>query len=244
MHVLWRQLSRADCIHNAGDCPREGQGLADFAGETMRLESINVGRVETVSHRSKSMKTGICKYPVKSSVRLTTEGIPGDAIVDTEHHGGTDQAVYAYSADDYDWWTENTGRDYFPGLFGENLTIRDMPSDMTVGDRLLIGEVVLEVTAARIPCGTFAARMEDSSFGMAFRRAERPGIYFRVLNEGEIEVGDTVIHVESSVSDVTILDLFRYAFELHHDPDVLRRYLEAPLAQRVRANIEAKLAAL
>lgn len=210
----------------------------------MRLESINVGRVETISHGNKSMATGICKNPVKGPVRVTTEGLEGDAIVDTGNHGGVDQAVYAYSADDYDWWSERTDREYFPGQFGENLTISDMPSDMTIGDRLLIGEVVLEATAARIPCSTFAARMEDPGFGLAFRRAERPGIYFRVLNEGEIDVGDAVTHIESEATDVTVLDLFRFAFELHHAPDVLRRYLEAPLAQRVRASIEAKLAAL
>ncbi len=210
----------------------------------MRLESINVGRVETVSHGTNSMRTGICKYPVDSPVRLTVEGVAGDAIVATEHHGGADQAIYAYSADDYDWWAQTTGREYFPGLFGENLTIRDMPSDMTIGDRLLIGEVVLEATSARIPCNTFATRMQDSAFGMAFRKAERPGIYFRVLNEGEVSVGDTVTFVESGDSGVTVLDLFRYAFELKHDAATLRRYLDAPIAARVRANIESKLAGM
>ncbi len=210
----------------------------------MRLESINVGRVETVTHGNKSMTTGICKYPVDGPVRLTADGIPGDAIVATEHHGGVDQAIYAYSADDYDWWADTTGREYFPGLFGENLTIRDMPSDMTIGDRLLIGEVVLEATSARIPCSTFATRMQDSGFGMAFRQAEKPGIYFRVLNEGEVSVGDTVTYVACGDSGVTVLDLFRYAFELRHDAETLQRYLEAPIAERVRANIEGKLASL
>ena len=210
----------------------------------MRLESINVGRVETVAHGNKSMRTGICKYPTEGPVRLTADGIPGDAIVATEHHGGPDQALYAYSADDYDWWARTTDREYFPGLFGENLTIRDMPSDMSIGDRLLIGEVVLEATSARIPCSTFATRMQDSAFGMAFRKAERPGIYFRVLNEGEVSVGDAVTFVASGDAGVTVLDLFRYAFELKHDADTLRRYLDAPLAARVRANIESKLASL
>lgn len=210
----------------------------------MRIESINVGRIETVAHRGKSFETGICKYSVAGPVRLTAEGIPGDQIVATEHHGGADQAVYAYSADDYDWWAETTGREYFPGLFGENLTIRDMPSDMAIGDRLLIGEVVLEATSARIPCSTFAARMQDSGFGMAFRRAERPGIYFRVLNEGEVSAGDTVTYVETGDAGVTVLDLYRYAFATQHDAATLRRFLEAPIAERVRANIESKLASL
>ena len=131
----------------------------------MRIESINVGRVETVRRGDKAMQTGICKRPVAEPVQIGVQGIPGDAIVATEHHGGPDQAIYAYSSDDYDWWAESMGLEVFPGLFGENLTIRDMPSDMTIGDRLLIGEVVLEATAPRIPCDTFAARMDDAGFG-------------------------------------------------------------------------------
>lgn len=210
----------------------------------MRLESINIGRSETVTHGERSFETGICKFPVQGPVAIAREGIPGDAIVATEHHGGADQAIYAYSADDYDWWAARTSRKYSPGLFGENLTIRDMPSDMRIGDRLLIGEVVLEATAPRIPCSTFAARMQDSSFGIAFREAERPGIYFRVLNEGEVAAGDTVTFIENEECEVTILDLFRFYYARQHDAEELRRLLEAPLAERMRVKVESKLAAL
>ena len=219
-------------------------GAWQLTGKGMRLESINVGREETISHGNASMTTGICKRPVDGPVRVTVDGIPGDAIGATEHHGGADQAIYAYGADDYDWWVEHSTHDYFPGLFGENLTIRDMPSNMCIGDRLLIGEVVLEATCARIPCSTFATRMRDPGFGMAFRNAEKPGVYFRVLNEGEVTVGDAVTLVASGEQDVTVVDLFRFYYALQHDADTLRRYLEAPVAERFREKIEAKLAAL
>lgn len=210
----------------------------------MRLESVNVGKAETVNHGERSFVSGICKQPVDGPVEIATEGIAGDAIVSTEHHGGADQAIYAYSADDYDWWASRTSRDFGPGLFGENLTIRDMPSNMRIGDRLLIGEVVLEATAPRIPCSTFAARMQDSTFGMLFREAQRPGIYFRVLNEGEVAAGDSVTFIENEESDVTILDLFHFYHTRQHDAGALRRLLEAPLAQRMRVKVESKLAAL
>ena len=85
--------------------------------------------------------------------------------------------------------------------------------------------------------------MQDRGFGLKFRDAERPGIYFRVLNEGEIETGDPVTFVESGDYDVTILDLFRYKYRQQHDHADLRRYLDAPLATRMRAEIEKKLAA-
>lgn len=207
----------------------------------MRIESINVGRVETVRRGDKTMQTGICKQPVTGSVQIGVEGIPGDAIVSTEHHGGPDQAIYAYSSDDYDWWAKSKGFDVFPGLFGENLTIRDMPSDMTIGDRLLIGEVVLEATAPRIPCDTFAARMGDAGFGLLFRRAERPGVYFRVLHAGEVCAGDSAMLVQCDEHDVTILDLFRYKYRLQHNADDLSRLLEAPIAERFRVAIQSTL---
>jgi len=210
----------------------------------MRIESINVGRLETIAHGNKSFQPGICKYPTEDPVRVHALGLPGDAIIATEHHGGADQAIYAYSTDDYDWWATEAGLDWFPGLFGENLTIRDLPTDLNIGDRLLIGEVVLEATAPRIPCDTLAARIGDRGFGMAFREAERPGIYLRVLNEGEIQSGDVVTLVESAEFNVSILDLFRHKYRLQHDADELRRLLEAPIAERFRVQIEEQLAAL
>ena len=104
--------------------------------EKMHLESINVGQVETISHKQKSFTTGICKHPIEGVAFLEEAGVRGDSIVNTEHHGGADQAVYAYSTEDYDWWADETGRDVTAGLFGENLTIRGLPSDMNVGDMI------------------------------------------------------------------------------------------------------------
>jgi len=208
----------------------------------MRIESVNLGKAETITHDKQTQTTGICKYPISGKVEVSELGLSGDHILDERHHGGVDQVVYAYSTEDYEWWAAATGRDFDAGLFGENLTITGMPTDMYVGDRLLIGDLVLEATSARIPCGTLAMRMADRGFGKAFRKAERPGIYFRVLNPGAVSTGDSVTMVEGDAGTVTILDLFRFAYETSHDADQLRRFLDAPIAERVRAKIEGKLA--
>ena len=146
------------------------------------IVSINTGRIEGLAHGSRVFRTGIRKRPAAGPVAVGRLGLAGDAIGDKRHHGGEDQAIYAYSDDDYDWWRASTGREFPPGTFGENLTLRGLPGDLAVGDRLLIGDVVLEATAPRIPCDTLSAHMGDAGFGMAFRRAERPGSYFRVLH--------------------------------------------------------------
>jgi len=208
----------------------------------MQIKSVNLGSAETITHGEETRTTGICKRPVSGKVEVTELGLRGDHILNVKHHGGVDQAVYAYSVEDYEWWTAKTGRGFQAGLFGENLTIAGLPSDMYVGDRLLIGDLVLEATSARIPCGTLATRMGDRGFGSTFRKAERPGTYFRVLNPGAVSSGDSVTMVEADMGTVTVLDLFRFAYETSHDADQLRRFLDAPIAERIRAKIEGKLA--
>ncbi len=207
----------------------------------MRVVSVNVGREESIEHGKRTFRTGIRKRPADGAVYIGSDSVAGDTISDKEHHGGADQVVYAYSADDYEWWSEQLGRELAPGTFGDNLTIEGLPTDMNVGDRLLIGDVLLEATAPRIPCSTLAAQMQDSGFGMAFRKAERPGIYFRVLNEGDISAGDAVTFIENPTPVVSILQLYRLAYDLRPDPAALESYLEAPLAERLRASIEEKL---
>ena len=211
--------------------------------DDMRVSSVNVGREETIDHGNRRFTTGIRKRSVDGAVYIGSDSVAGDTISDKKHHGGADQVVYAYSADDYEWWSEQLGHELAPGTFGENLTIEGLPTDMNVGDRLLIGDVLLEATAPRIPCSTLAAQRQDSGFGMAFRKAERPGIYFRVLNEGEVSAGDAVTCIENPAPVVSILQLYRLAYDMRPEPDVLERYLEAPLAERMRASIEEKLSA-
>lgn len=210
-------------------------------GDDIQITSVNVGRAESLEHGNKQFTTGICKRPVAGPVRIEIQHVVGDAICDLEHHGGPDQAVYVYSADDYTWWSSELGRECGPGLFGENLTVRGLPPTMAVGDRLLIGEVTLEATSPRIPCSTLAARMQDSNFGLAFRRARRPGVYFRVLSAGSVATGDRLTYVAAPGEPVGILDLFDLAFEPRPDPDALRRYLAAPVAARTRVMLEKKL---
>ena len=211
--------------------------------ERMRLVSINRGQPESMSFGEREFLTGIRKRPVTAGMRISESGLDGDAIVDTDNHGGPDQAVYAYGAADYAWWSRTLGRDIAYGTFGDNLTIDGLPSDLNTGDRLMIGDVILEATAPRIPCSTLSARMQDSNFGLQFRRAERPGFFFRVLNEGDISTGDNVVLVENPADCISMLDQFRLSYVLHPSAQELQRALDAPIASRMRAKFEKRLAA-
>lgn len=224
---------------------RGSPGAPERTGGALDLEivSVNVGQPEPIEHGSRRVRSGIRKRPAHAAVAITVNGLAGDAIVNQKHHGGRDQAVYAYGVDDYEWWARELGVSLAPGTFGENLTIRGMPSTLNVGDRIVAGEVVLEATAPRIPCGTLAAVMRDPNFGLAFRRARRPGVYFRVLGEGSVSPGDRCSLLRADGDDlVDILALFDVAYETRPSADELRRLLAARVAERVRRMLEEKLA--
>lgn len=207
----------------------------------MQLISVNVGKEQPIQNAKSSGKTGIYKQPAALPVRITRLGLMGDAIVDMKHHGGYDQAVYVYGSADYQWWSQELGHPLEPGTFGENLTISDLVSaEYSVGDRFHFREVILEVTAPRIPCITLAVRMEDKHFIQRFRDAERPGLYCRVIQEGSAQAGELVTVEQFRGDTVTALEMFRNFYTPNPDLDYLRRYLVAPTPRRGKNKVDEK----
>jgi MOSC domain-containing protein YiiM len=78
-----------------------------------------------------------------------------------------------------------------------------------IGDRLRVGEILLEIMAPRIPCVTIAARMDDPQFVQKFRYAEKPGVYCRVIATGYVAVNDPVALLPYQGPAVSVLELFR-----------------------------------
>lgn len=211
----------------------------------MQLTSVNLGRERKIQRNHKTYHTGIFKEPVEGPVQIDPMGLAGDVIKDSKNHGGIDQAVYIYGGADYAWWENELGRELPPGTFGENLTISELEgTGFQAGDRLQIGEVVLEVTSPRIPCGTLAARMGDPQFIKKFRRAERPGLYCRVIQPGQVRVGASVTILRYIGGTVSVLDMYRDFYEPDETEAGLRRFLDAPIDIRSRREKETLLAAL
>ena len=208
----------------------------------MQLISINIGEERTLQRKDRSEQTGIFKSPTHQPVQVTQLGLEGDVIIDKDSHGGTDQAVYIYGMADYAWWTNELGKELVPGTFGENLNISDLESaQFDIGDYLHIGEIILQVTAPRIPCGTFAARMEDSQWVKKFRHAERPGLYCRVLKAGIVKAGDPVTVEKYTGETLSILQVYRDYYEKDKSEAMLHRHLNAPIAIRLRESLKKEL---
>ena len=211
----------------------------------MNLISVNLGQERTLQRKGRVEQTGIFKFPTNEAVKITKLGLEGDVIVSKKDHGGPDQAVYVYGTADYEWWSKELGREIAPGTFGENLTISELESaHFNVGDYLHLGEVTLQVSAPRIPCGTFAARMDDSQWVKRFRHAERPGLYCRVIREGFVKTGEIVSMENYTGETISILQMFRDYYERDKSEETLRRHLNAPIAIRARRDLEKELRAL
>lgn len=209
---------------------------------TMQVTSVNIGDARRLDLGRREVTTGIYKRPVAGPVHIGRLGIAGDLVADAKHHGGPDQAIYVYGGDDYDWWSRELGEDIAPGTFGDNITIAGLASaELAIGDRLKIGrEVVLEVSAPRIPCAVLSARMGTGSFVRRFRDAERPGVYCRVISEGGVEAGDGVTTSRYEGDRVPVLDVFRDFYAREPEAGQLRRFLATPLGERARRDIQAR----
>jgi len=186
----------------------------------MKLLSVNVGRARPVPYTDQPQGlTGIGKQPADGPVRVAApgpkgtgaSGLGGDAVCDTRHHGGDEQAVYAYAREDLDDWERELGRPLADGCFGENLTTGGLDvSHALIGERWRIGsQVVLEVTSGRIPCRTFQGHMGERGWVKRFTRKGVTGAYLRVVEAGEIQAGHPVEIVHRPDHGVTAALQFR-----------------------------------
>ena len=184
-----------------------------------KVESVNLGRRRRNPHKRVGW-TGIGKKPTDQPVQIrapgpkTTglgSGLVGDFIGDGKHHGGDDQAVYAFQREDLDEWERRLGRALPNGFFGENLTTLGLDAnDARIGERWQIGEeVVLQVTAPRIPCSTFRGWMGEKGWAKSFTAAGRPGAYLRVITPGTIRAGDPIEIIDRPDHRVSITMMFK-----------------------------------
>lgn len=201
----------------------------------MKITAVCLGQPQKLE--GKSYKTGIFKAPVTGPVMVDAHGLVGDSVLNRKHHGGPDQAIYLEGSLTLNWWQEQLGTGLAPGTFGENLVIDGLDNrDLAVGDRLQIGDVLLEISAPRIPCATFSARMQDARFAKRYTQAARPGAYCRVLQGGWVQTEMDVFHAPFAQDRLMLKDMMGVAFK-SLSQEQKARYLALPIAERIRAQV-------
>lgn len=184
-----------------------------------RVDTVNIGSPQPNPFKS-THATGIDKHAQSGPVEVRDpgpkhgglgSGLVGDYIGDPRHHGGDEQAVYAFAREDLDRWAERLERPLPNGFFGENLTTVGLdPNDARLGEIWRIGEVVeLQVTSPRVPCATFRGWVDEPGWLKLFTADARPGAYFRVLVPGSISSGDPVTVVRRPDHDVSVSLAYR-----------------------------------
>lgn len=220
-----------------------------------RVEGIAVGQPRVVIADGQEVLTSIFKKQVPGPVVIRRHNVEGDRQSDLSVHGGEFKAVYAYAAEHYHFWRETLGRALEPASFGENLTIRGLDESLVaIGDVLRIGEAHLEAAAPRLPCFKLGIRLGDPGAVKAFARSRRWGIYFRVVQEGRVAVGDPVVllqprterHLVYDLARVTVVDpgdraaIERLSKVEGLDPSWRRSLLEKLRGRVVRSEVTAE----
>ena len=111
---------------------------------------------------------------------------------------------------------------------------------MVIGSRLIFDEVILEVTAPRIPCQTLNAVVGRTGFVKQFAEAARSGFYFRVIQEGYLSVGEVFTIFEEPESGISTVDLFNANYRQLKKED-LTKFLSAPIDIRTRNKFKKQL---
>jgi MOSC domain-containing protein YiiM len=194
----------------------------------MKLVSVNVSLGRTVHWQGRDVETGIFKAPVLGPVRVGRMNLDGDRQSDLRVHGGEYKAVYAYSAEHYEWWSKELGRALPFGAFGENLSIEGfLEEEVCVGDRVRIGGAILEAVQPRFPCFKLGMKFEDDGMIERFLDSGRWGVYFRVAEEGPLQAGDVVVWEHRDAARFPVPEVLRLMLSEDKSPEDLKRALSA-----------------
>ncbi len=183
---------------------------------TMSVGSVNVGLPRTVEWRGRKVSTGIFKEAVAARVTVRRLNLDGDRQADLAVHGGRDKAVYAYPSEHYPYWRERLPDIDVPwAAFGENLTTTGLSEDTVhIGDRFRVGSAELVATQPRTPCYKLGLRFGRPDMVRLFHKSGRSGIYFAVLEEGDVAAGDAITLLRRAVGSLSVTDINRlYARE-------------------------------
>jgi MOSC domain-containing protein YiiM len=198
----------------------------------VKLIAVNVATPASVEVPGGTVLTSIFKSPVEGRLAVRGHNIDGDRQADLTVHGGPYKAVYCYPGEHYDYWRDRLPHVQFTSaMFGENLTTEGLNEETVhIGDHFRIGSVVLQVTQPRMPCYKLGIRFGMPEIVKLFWMSGRPGIYFSVVEEGELGAGDSIEKLAEEPDGVSVADVVALYRGVKSDQALLDRALRSPLA--------------
>jgi MOSC domain-containing protein YiiM len=191
----------------------------------MKIVSVNVGLPREVVWKGTTVQTAIFKEPVAGTVAIRELNLAGDQQADLTVHGGPEKAVYAYPAEHYKYWRKQLSDDSLSwGAFGENLTTEGLWEEKRcIGDLLRVGSAVLQITQPRMPCYKLQLRFNRDDMIKRFLLSGRSGLYFDVIERGDVAAGSKVEILDRDPNGVTVSDIVRLYLGQTRDPRLLQR---------------------
>jgi ferredoxin-NADP reductase/MOSC domain-containing protein YiiM len=208
------------------------------------LVSVNVGLPRNIEWSGRTVYTAVWKRAVEGARMVRKLNIDGDGQGDLKGHGGENRAVYVYQLSSYRHWeTELHRNDFTMGQFGENFTVDGLPDDdVCIGDRYKIGSALFEVSQPRVTCYRVGIRMNEPRMAALLVSHGKPGFYFRVLQEGEVQAGDAIELVAKARQSMTVAEINAQLYLPGHSREEMERALRIPaLSKGWRASFEALL---
>ena len=217
-----------------------------MAQPVARLVSVNVGLPREITWRGRTVFTGIWKEAVDGPRTVRRLNVDGDGQGDLNGSRRRAPGRVRVSARLVPLLaaTQMQRDDFTFGQFGENFTVDGLGDDeVCIGDRYRIGSALFEVTQPRVTCYRVGIRMDEPRMAALLVAHGRPGFYFRVLEEGDVQAGDDVVKIATGPEAMTVADINALLYLAgHHDVEQLRRALRIPaLSPGWQASLRALL---
>lgn len=196
----------------------------------MKVIATNLGNPTTFTWNGREEQTGIFKKPVAKPLHLTKTEVASDTVIDRVHHAGIHKACYLFSSDNYPYWKEIYPElDWDWGMFGENLTISGLDeSHMRIGNIYRLGTALVQVSQPREPCYKLGIRFGTQEVLKKFIAHNKPGTYVRILEEGEVKIGDELILQEQSQNELTVQLFYKLLYLREKPKDLLDMFMGNP----------------
>lgn len=181
-----------------------------------QIDALLIGKPKPF--RADGTMSAMAREPVNGPVMLRKLGFESDQVGDPTVHGGEDKALHLYQAEHYPYWIAefaNGPVGHHPlldhaGAFGENISASGLTeAKVRIGDRFRMGKALVEISQGRQPCWKIDHHFGTVGITAAFIRTGRCGLYFRVIEEGEVAAGDRIEQVEQARHEWTVERTFR-----------------------------------